>query len=88
MLSLCSTQSFRNFFSIKAKHQQKTWQANRVNNLENLTNIDNTDEQNLLFIRYNEEYGSHYDSVDDNEVAMIENNQTNKIALQNINIAI
>ena len=56
--------------------------------LKIIKKTENSEERNEHFIKYNDEYESHYESSDDNCVAMIEVNETKEIRLQNVNIII
>ena len=67
----------------KMKHTQ---QSNRINNVEIFETTENSDNQNINFINYHEQYDSQYDSFDDNNVAMREQNTSKTIALRNLNM--
>ena len=66
-------------------------QGNRINNVENAETseqITHSENQNVNYINYNEQFHSDYDSLDDNYVATVENVDTSSIALQNMTITI
>ena len=66
-------------------------QGNRIDNVENAETTEpntNSENQNVYYINYNEQFNSDYDSSDDNYVATVENVSTTPIALQNMTIAI
>ena len=68
----------------KKKTQTKTLQGNRVISLENQEDTDNGDDKHQKFINYNEEYDSQKDFSDGKYVAMLEQNNSNEMALQNM----
>ena len=63
-------------------------QSKRINNVQNLENTEESENQNLNFINYNEQYNSEYDSSDDNYFAIREHINPNPIALQSMTITI
>ena len=75
----------------KLNNSKNSCQGNRPNNVENAeTTEQNThsENQNVNYINFNEQFHSHYDSSDDNYVATVENVSTPPIALQNMTITI
>ena len=66
-------------------------QGNRIHNVETVETteqITNSENRNVNYINYNEQFNSDYDSSDDNNVATVENVSTPPTALQNMTIKI
>ena len=62
-------------------------QGNRINNVETAETteqITNSENENVNYINYNEQFNSDYDSSGDNYVATVENVSTPPTALQNM----
>ena len=75
----------------KLKNSRNSRQGNCIKNVENAeTTEQNThsENQNVNYIKYNEQFHSDYDSSDDIHVATVENFSTPPIALQNMTITI
>ena len=73
----------------KKQNNSKNPQENkRINNVKNLENTEQSDNQNVNFINYNEQFYSEYDSSADNYIAMIEHINQIPIAMQNLTITI
>ena len=75
----------------KLNNLRNSRQGNRMNNVENTETseqITHSENQNVNYINYNEQFHSDYDSSDDNYVATVENVDTSSIALQNMTITI
>ena len=70
----------------KQSTNKNTQQVNRLKNIENREKTKNAEDQNLNFISYYEQYDSQFDSFDNNYVAILEQNNSNTIAPQNINM--
>ena len=75
----------------KLNNSRNARQSNRINNVENAEISEqntHSQNQNVNYINYNEQFHSDYDSSDDNYVATVENADTSSIALQNLTITI
>ena len=73
------------------KTTQNSCQDDRIKNVENSATAKQntkTENQNVNYINYNEQFNSDYDSSDENYVAMVESLNTPTIALQNMTITI
>ena len=73
------------------KTSRNSRQGNRINNVENAETIEqitNSENQNVNYIKYNEQFHSDYDSSDNNYVAAVENVSLPPIALKNLTITI
>ena len=89
MQSLWFAQSFRQGMSEKLNTTRNSGQGNRINNVETAgTTEQNThsENQNVNYINYNEQFNSDHDSSDDNYVETVENVSTMPIALQYMTI--
>ena len=85
---ICSTISQR---LQKLNNTRNCRPGNHINNVETAeTTEQNThsENQNINYINYNEQFNSNYDSSDENYVATVENISTPPIALQNLTITI
>ena len=75
----------------KLKTTQNSGQGNRINNAKTAETTErntHSENENVIYINYNEQFNSDYDSSDDNHVATVENVNTPSIALQNLTITI
>ena len=75
----------------KLNNSQNSRQGNRIYNVENVkTTKQNThsENQNVNYLNYNEQFHSDYDSSNDNYVATVENVSTPPVALQDMTITI
>ena len=75
----------------KLNNSRNSRQGNRINNVENAeTSEQNThsENKNVNYLNYNEQFHSDYNSSDDNFVATVENVNTSPIALQDMTITI
>ena len=72
----------------KQNNVKNTQKSKRKNNVENSKITDQSDNQNVNFFNYIEQYTSEYDSLDDSYVAMIYQLISAKIVPQNMNIII
>ena len=87
----CLLNHFAKVCRKKLNNRQNSCQDNRIDNLETAeTTEQNThsENQNVNYINYKEQFNSDYDSSDDNYVATVENNSTPSIALENMTITI
>ena len=75
-------------FSITLQRYAGKKQNIKQNYTANQAIIDTTENQNVNFINYNEQYDSHYDSSDNNYVAMLKQNNSKTIASQIMNMTI
>ena len=75
----------------KLNNTRNSRQGDRINNVETVETteqITNSENQNVNYINFNEQFNFDYDSSDDNNVAMVENVSTPPTALQNMTIKI
>ena len=75
----------------KLNNTQNSRQDNRINNVETAETTDqntHSENQNVDYINYNEQFNSDYCSSDDNYVAIVESIKTPPIAMQNMTITI
>ena len=75
----------------KLNNTRNSRQNNLINNAETAETTDqNTSQenQNVIYINYNEQFNSDYDSSDDNYVETVENVRSPPIAWQNMTISI
>ena len=82
---------FAKVFWKKLNSTRNFRQDNHINNVETDGTTEqntNSENQNVNYINYNEQFNSDYDSSDDNYVATVENISTPPIALQNMTITI
>ena len=70
------------------RNPQQSNRINKVETAETTEQITNSENQNVNYINYNEQFNSDYDSSDDNYVATVENVSTLPTALQNMTITI
>ena len=71
-----------------ARHSRQSIRINNVEIAETTDQNTSRENQNIIYIIYNEQCISDYDSSDDNYVATVENFRSPTIALQNMTITI
>ena len=65
----------------KLNNSKISQQSKRINKIENSETTEQSESQNMIFMNYNEQKNSDYDSSDDNYVAMSEpNNSTQSLS--------
>ena len=87
----CNLCGLLNSMSEKINNTRNSRQNNRINNVETAASTEqntHSENPNVNYINYNEQFNSDYDSSDDNYVATVESINTPPIALQNMPITI
>ena len=84
MVFLITSPRYQKFINTRTSRQDS-----RINNVEISENTEqnvNSENQNVIYINYKEQFNSECDSSDANYVAMVENFNTTPIAFQNMTI--